>query len=273
MRVALLLIAMALACQAVTATPSPSPRLVSLAPSLTEIVYAIGCGSQLVADTSYDDYPSAARRLPHVADLIQVDLERLAVLHPTRVLALHDQEREGAPITAQLSVPVVYLPNRSLPDLFADITAVGHACHAERAAQALTASLRQRLTQIAGRAHRYPAHPKVLYLLDLPGFTAGKQSFLDDLIRLAGGTNVAAAIPQPYPNVNGEWLLRVQPDVIIVSKATPFGPDVRATEPWRSLRAVQTNRVYRPPNDDILQRDGPRIADGLAWLVAVIHGK
>lgn len=253
------------------AEPVHQGRIVSLAPSLTEIVYALGCGPQLVADTTYDNYPSAARSLPHVADLVQVDLERMAVLRPSLVLALHDQEREGAPLQGRLVLTVVYLPNRSLDDLFKDIASVGEACHAQKAAAGLSRMLHERLARIAARARRYPKHPSVLFLLDLPGFTVGKNTFLDDLIRLAGGRNVAAGIDQPYPNVSSEWLLGVQPDVIIVSKATPFSRDVRATEPWRSLRAVQNNRVFSPPSDDIVQRNGPRITDGLQWLMATIH--
>jgi len=256
-----------------SATSAAPTRIVSLAPSLTEIVYAIGCGPKLVADTSYDDYPAPARSLPHVADLIQVDLERLAVLHPSVVLALHDQEREGAPVESRLGVRVEYLPNRSLRDLFQDIRTVGDACRESKRAASLERSLRARLARITARAQAFSTHPRVLVLLDLPGFTAGKNSFLDDLVRLAGGSNVAAGIDQPYPNVSGEWLLKMQPEVIIVSKATPFGRDIQAAQPWRSLRAVQNNRVYRPPSDDIIQRNGPRIAAGLQWLVGVIHGR
>jgi len=253
------------------ATGEIPARIVTLAPSLTEIAYAIGCGPQLVADTSYDDYPAAARRLPHVADLITLDLERLAVLQPTAVVALHDQEREADPVVSRLGIPVTYLPNRKLDDLFADIAGVGEACRRQQSAAAFARSLRVKLLQTTARARRYATHPRVLFLLDLPGFTVGKNSFLDDLIRLAGGVNVAGAINQPYPNVSAEWLLGVNPDLIIVSRATPFDGAVRRTEPWRSLRAVQRGRVYRPPSDDIVQRNGPRIIEGLSWLVATLH--
>ncbi|MDQ6781420.1 MAG: helical backbone metal receptor [Candidatus Eremiobacteraeota bacterium] len=249
----------------------PSQRILSLAPSLTEIVYAIGCGDQLVADTTYDDYPAAARRVPHVADLVQVDLERAALLSPSHALALHDQEHEAAALQTRLAIPVTYLPNRGLADLFLDITAVADVCRMPQAGEQLSASLRRQLAAIAAQTSRRPSHPKVLFLLDLPGFTVGRNSFLNDLIRLAGGVNVAASIQQPYPNVSAEWLLRVQPDVIIVSRGTPFGIDVRASQPWRSLRAVRMNHVYRPPSDDVVQRDGPRIVDGLRWLVSVIQ--
>jgi iron complex transport system substrate-binding protein len=244
---------------------------VSLAPSLTETAYRIGCGPQLVADTTFDDYPAAARALPHVADLVAVDLERLRALSPTLVLALHDQEKEGAPIAAQLHIPVTYLPNRDLNDLYVDIAQVGTACGRVSEADSLAADLRARIAQLAKQAAAYHDRPSVFFLLDLPGFTAGAHSFLDDLIRLAGGVNVAGGLPEPYPDISSEWLLKADPDVIIVARDAQFGSDVLAQPPWSSLRAVHAGRVERPPSDDILERDGPRIVDGLAWLIWAIH--
>lgn len=258
---------------ALAGPPSPRGRIVSLAPSLTEIAYAIGCGPQLVADTTYDDYPEQARRLPHVADLVQADLETIAALHPTAVLALHDQEQEADPIRTRLHIDVEYLPNRRLDDLFADIDRVGRVCGAPRASATLARSVRSKLRSVAARAGHAAKRPRVFFLLDLPGFTAGRGSFIDDLITLAGGVNIAGGIDQPYPDVNAEWLLQADPDIIIVSRATPFGADVRNSAPWRSIHAVQRGRVFRPPSDDIVQRNGPRIISGLEWLASVFRSR
>jgi len=253
-----------------SATAQPE-RIVTLAPSLTEIAYAAGCGPELVADTTYDDHPSAARSLPHVADLVSVDLERLTALRPTVVIALHDQERQAAPISTRLRVPVVYLPNRNLDDLFADIRRVGDICGKADAAASLSHSLHARLDAVARQAARYRSHPTVLFLLDLPGFTAGAESFLNDLIRLAGGVNVAGDIRQAYPNLSGESLLAMDPQVMIVAREVRFDAGIRAQEPWRSIIAVKRGRVLRPPSDDILERNGPRVVQGLEWLVGAIH--
>lgn len=251
----------------------PAARIVSLAPSLTEIAFAVGCGPKLVADTTYDNYPAAARSLPHVADLINADLERLSALHATAVIALHDQEREGGPIQSQLGIAVTYLPNRNLGDLFTDIAGVGDACGERARAAALSASLRARIRSVAKKNSARTTHPRVLVLLDLPGFTAGKQSFLNDLIRLAGGLNVAGDIKQAYPNLGSESILSADPDIIIVARAARFGSDITRLEPWRSLRAVKERRVLRPPSDDILERNGPRIVEGLEWLSRALHPK
>lgn len=243
-----------------------STRVISLAPSLTEIAFGVGCGAALVGDTTFDDYPAAAKTLPHVGDLVHADLERIAVLRPTVVLALHDEEREGSTISEHLHVPIVYLPNRNIRDLYADIDGVAKACQRQAQGAALSARLRQRIERVAQRTSLQSRHPRVLYLLGLPGFTAGKRSYLNDVIGLAGGVNVAGDVDQPYPDLSEEAIIRADPDVIVASKSVGFGADVRAREPWRSLRAVRTGRVITPPDDSILERNGPRLVDGLEWL-------
>jgi iron complex transport system substrate-binding protein len=248
-----------------------SPRVISLAPSLTEIAFALGCGDALVGDTTFDDYPVAAKALPHVGDLVHADLERIAQLQPTIVLALHDEEREGATISEHLHLPIVYLPNRNIRDLYADIDGVASACRRERQGASLSARLRARIERVARSSAAAGRHPRVLYLLGLPGFTAGKRSYLDDVISLAGGVNVAGDVDQPYPDLSEESIIRADPDVIVVSKSVGFNADVQAREPWRSLRAVKTKKVIHPPDDSILERNGPRLVDGLEWLSAQLR--
>jgi len=253
---------------AVHSSPSaPVPRVVSLAPSLTEIAFSIGCRAALVADTAYDDYPAAAKQLPHVADLAHADLERIAALSPTVVVALHDQEHEAAPISERLGVAVIYLPNRRLNDLYADIAGVAAACERPAQGAALARQLRAQIDGIAAHSAKRTPRPRVLYLLGLPGFTAGGSSYINDLITIAGGDNIAATSAAPYPDLSAEAIVKADPDFIIVSNDTPFGPDMRAREPWRSLRAVRSGRVLRPPDDSIIERNGPRVVQGLEWLV------
>jgi iron complex transport system substrate-binding protein len=246
-------------------------RLISLAPSLTEIAYAVDCGRHLVADTTYDDYPAPAKALPHVGDLAHVDLERIAQLRPTVVVALHDQENEGAAIALRLHVPVVYLPNRNIADLYADIAGVAKACGNIKKGVVLAAELRRRIDRVAAQTADRRHKPTVLYLLGLPGFTAGGRSYLNDIITLAGGVNVAGSVNEAYPSLTAEAILKADPDILIVSDDTHFGTAVRASEPWRSLRAVRDGKVLRPPNDSILERNGPRVVDGLEWLAGALR--
>jgi iron complex transport system substrate-binding protein len=219
-----------------------------------------------VGDTAYDDFPAAARALPHVGDVRTADLEVVAELRPTAVLALHDEENEASPIERRLGVPVVYLPNRDLRDLDGDIVGVGRACGRDAQAARLKEGLDRRIAVIRARSLKSPSGVRVLFLLGLPGYAAGPHSFLNDMIEAAGGVNVAASADEPYPNLSAEAIVKMDPDVIIVARETPFDADVRAREPWRSLRAVRSGRVLRPPSDDIMERDGPRVVDGLEWL-------
>ncbi|MFI5389709.1 MAG: ABC transporter substrate-binding protein [Candidatus Eremiobacterales bacterium] len=246
-------------------------RIVSLAPSLTEIAYALHCDDELVGDTTFDDYPPAAKKLPHIADLSHVDLEALAKLRPTVALALHDQEKEGSEIAERLRVPVTYLPNRGIDDIYADIAGLGKACVTTLHPDEHTTMVRTGIRSLAAKAAHEPTKPRVLFLLGLPGFTAGKSSYLDDLIRVAGGVNVAGNVDQPYPDLSDEAIVAMQPDVIVVGREVPFGQDVRSREPWRSLAAVRTGRIEVSPNDDLLERPGPRIVEGLSWLEKAIH--
>ena len=166
----------------------------------------------------------------------------------------------------RLGVPVVYLPNRDLRDLDGDIIGVGHACGRDAQAAQLKEALDRRIAAIRARSLQSRSKVTVLYILGLPGYAAGPHSFLNDMIEAAGGINVAASAGEPYPNLSAEAIVKMDPDVIIVSHDTPFDADVRVREPWRSLRAVRTGRVLRPPSDDIMERNGPRIVTGLAWL-------
>ena len=141
-------------------------------------------------------------------------------------------------------------------------------------ASKLSAGVRARLASLrarAGELTREGVRPRVLFLLGLPGFTVGKGTFLDDVIQASGGINVAGTIDQPYPNLSDESIAALDPDVIVVGRDVPFGADVRAREPWRSLRAVREGNVKTPPDDDIIERPGPRIVQGVAWLVRAIH--
>ena len=257
-----------------TATSPPSSitqRVITLAPSLTEIAYAIGCGGELVGDTRFDDYPPAAKTLPHVSDVAHADLERIAALQPNIIIALHDQEYEGSTIRARLRVPIVYLPNRNIADLYADIAGVAAVCGMQARGAALSANLRSNIADVAAQTARRQHHPSVFFLIGLPGFTAGKRSYLNDVIAAAGGVNIAGTIDEAYPRMSDEAILRADPDVIVVTRETPFGADMRAREPWRSLRAVRSGRVLRPPSDDVLERNGPRVIEGLRWLSAALR--
>jgi iron complex transport system substrate-binding protein len=235
-------------------------RIVSLAPALTEDLFAIGAGPSVVGVDSYSDRPARARSLPRVGGLRDVDAEAVLALHPDLVVGipyeaahLADVERGGVR-TATLRID-------SLSDDFATIEALGRLTDREATANALIASLRARLdatTRAAAGVRRLT----VFVSLGEMG-TAGSGSYIDDLLGRANLTNVAGGVRRPWVAFSPEQLLAAQPDVIVLPASAP----ALAGEPWERLDAVRAGHIVRVPDDDLL-RAGPRVADVLDALVA-----
>ena len=271
---------LALACAALVAppgaparseaTPQHATRIVSLMPSLTEDLFAIGAGSRVVGVSQFTDYPPAAARLPEVASFSSLDAERIARLHPDLVVAIPAQALLTADLR-RLGVRVEYLRDDSYDDLFASIARLGALTGNVAQAAALARRLHARTTALA-RSVRDDAAPRTFVVLGVaPIFTVGDGSFIARLIALAGGRN-ASGIATPYARYSAEALLAAQPDAIVADRASGIAR-VLGTPPWNGLRAVRAGRVYVLADDGILERPGPRYNDGLAWLIAKLHGR
>lgn len=254
------------ATAAVTAGPAPH-RIVSLAPSLTEDLFAIGAGPEVVGVSSYTDFPPQATRLPVVATFASVDTERLVALRPDVVVGLTTQAQLVAD-ARRAGVRVALYDDDSFPSIFRDLRALGaltgHATQAER----LAASLHARTIALVRNVPHHARRPSVFVVLGTaPIFTVGAGSYIATLIDLAGGRNAAADVKAPYARYSPDALVARQPDVLVVDPTIRFA-DVQGSPPWNVLRAVQQHRVYTLPDPAILERPGPRYNDGLAWLIA-----
>ncbi len=252
------------------ANPAPPPqRVVSLAPSVTEDLFAVGAGASVVGVSAYSDYPPAAKRLPTVATFASIDTERIVELRPDLVLGIAPQAALARDV-GRAHLRVELMRDDTLADVYADLALVGartgHAAQARR----LVARLRARTAALT-RGIRSGRRPAVFVVLGTaPIFTVGRGSYIATLIDLAGGRNAAADVRAPYARYSDEALVARQPDVLIVD------PDVHLSEalgraPWNALRAVREHRVYTLPDAAILERPGPRYNDGLAWLLATLR--
>jgi iron complex transport system substrate-binding protein len=239
-------------------------RIVSLAPALTEDLFAIGAGHDVVGVDGFSDRPAAARALPRVGGMRDVNAEAILALHPDIVVGIPFEAAHLADL-ARAGVRTESLP---LNDLRDDLNAIerlgvlsGHTAGARR----LVRSLRLRLATSAREARR--AH-RLSAFVSLGGMgSAGGGSYVDELLGLANLSNVTGAVKRPWVNFSPEELLRAQPDVIVV----PDSDAPLAGEPWSHLRAVAAGRVVRIPEDDLL-RPGPRVADVLDDLIAGVAG-
>jgi len=252
--------------------PQKIDRIVSLAPNLTEIVYAIGAGDRLVGRTSYCDYPPAAKTVAAVGDTMNPSVERIIALKPQVVLISTASQLET--FTKQLDEQriAVYVTNpNSVDQLFSSIETLGQLFGTTDQAKELASELRRRTQTIeAAVAGRPPV--RVFYQVsDEPLYTIGRDAFLTDLIRRAGGISVTADVPTAFPRFSDEAALASRPDAIILPTGGSLGNANSTVAPaLRNSPAVRNNRVYKI-NDDLLARPGPRLIDGLEQLARALH--
>lgn len=256
------------------AVPDGPLRLVSLAPSLTEIVFALGRGDWLVGVTEFCDYPPAARSKPRIGGSMTPNLERVVQVRPDVVLATAEgNPRDKVAELTRLGIPVFAVKPDGYAGILASIRTLGHLLRAEAEAAALSQEMERRTAAIRRAVGGRP-RPRVLYLVWAdPLIAAGPSTFIHDLIGMAGGENVVRERAVPYPRLSWEEVLASAPEVILV--ATQMGGGDRplnggSWNAWQSIPAVRSGRILSIPGDTI-HRPGPRVVDGLERLARAIH--
>lgn len=246
-------------------------RIVSLAPSLTEMLFALGAGARVVGVTSYCDYPAGARRKTSVGDLLAPDIERIVSLRPDLVLiSVEGNSQRTFAALEQLGVRIFVSNPRDVAGVFKSLRDIGTLIGQESRASALVDSLRRAEARLrGGRPIRKPA---VLMLLSLqPLMAAGGSTFINEVIMLAGGRNAAAALRGNYPTLNREILLRLDPDLILYPD--DMGLDETQLDAgfpeWKRLGAMRQGAMYRIDADRFL-RPGPRVFEAAAALQELI---
>ena len=248
---------------------APARRIVSLIPSLTEDLFAVGAGDRVVGVSEYSDYPPQAKRLPVVSSFASIDAERIVALHPDVVVAIPSQQNLAGDI-ARAGIRVAFFRDDSLADVYANLHAIGELVGRTAQADAVIAHLRSQTQELKHSRPQRARRPSVFVVLGTaPIFTVGRGSYISSLLALAGAKNAAEDVRAPYARYSAEALVARQPDALIVD------PDVRLNEvaaepPWSALRAVREGRVFVLPDAAILERPGPRYNEGLAWLIATL---
>lgn len=271
---------------AVVLSGAPPPgRIVSTAPGLTEILFDLGLGPNVVGVTSYCRYPPEARHRAVVGSFLEPNLERIAALRPDLVLIIKNPVRLGERLRA-LRLNVLEVDPLSMPGVFQAYEAIGKATGREEAARRRAADLRAQLEAIRRASAARP--PKsVLFLVGrTPGtldglYGAGRGTYLDELLRLAGGSNILAGAPVEYPKISLETLAVRDPEVIIdMGDAAHAESGNAETEEqvkrlWREkmprLRAVREGHLYRVA-DDIFVVPGPRMVEAARRFQHMLAG-
>jgi iron complex transport system substrate-binding protein len=252
--------------------PQRVDRAISLAPNLTEIVFAVGAGDRLVGDTTYCDYPEAAKTVAKVGDTLHPSIERIIVLKPQVVLVSTASQLEG--FTRQLqdqNIAVFVTDPHDLEGVFRSIEQVGEIFGTTGETKQLIESLRKRTSAVEDRVKSQQPVRLFYQLSAEPLYTVGHDSFVTDLIRRAGGVSVTADVPGAWPKYSAESALAAKPEAIILPTGGSMGAaNTSVAEPFKKSPAVANNRVYKI-NDDHLVRPGPRAVDGLEEMASALH--
>jgi len=256
--------------------PERPVRIVSFAPSITEILFDLGLGDRVAGVTNFSDYPPEARKKPRVGSYIQINVEQVLALNPDLIIATYDgNKRETVDTLASLGVPVYVVYPENIPALLKTITDIGAITGVKELAEQKSRDFRTRLENVAAKA---AAQKKVRVLMQIgnsPFVTVGKHTIQDELITLAGGINVSGDSDIRYPQLSMEAVFERRPQVIIITsmkREGEFDPEVNAWKQWTSLPAVRDSRIY-VINSDLVDRASPRVFDGLERLYELIHGE
>lgn len=243
--------------------PRPRARIVSIAPALTEILYEIGAGSMLVGGSDYCDYPPAAKKLPKVGALTNLDVEKVVALRPSLIVTTSGSRDQWKALQRITRAPVFVGADGGLDRLQENVRALGHVTGHVTEAAALGSRIK---ASLAGLTERMKAktRPRVFFMVwNDPLMTAGPGSYLDELITAAGGENLGRTGKGLYPTMTWEALLVNPPDVVI--STNNLQKAVRdASKRLKPKRAVVLD-------EDILSRQGPRVVEALELLYRAIH--
>jgi len=248
-------------------------RVVSLAPSITEILYAIGLNDEIVGVTEFCDYPPPAQQKPKIG-YAQPNIEAIVSLQPDLVLAPRAFLR--ADLLAkleQLKISTFVVDPESFEEIPSRIQTVGRILNRSSSADGVAMAMRQRIASIRSKM-KSVAQVRVLYVLNSqPLITVGPGSYIDQVIKVAGGSNIASQTTVPYPHLNMEAVLKEDPEIIIFPIGKAEGIPLSEQQQWlrwTSLAAVKQGRLHQI-SADVLNRPGPRIVEGLEALARIIH--
>lgn len=252
--------------------PDTVSRFISLAPSLTEIVYAIGAGEGLVGRTSYCTYPAEAQKVEAVGDTLKPSIERIIALRPQIVFVSTASQLEAFTNELEAHHIAVYVTDsHDLEGVFHSIERIAEVLGKRPQADELLKQLRARVSSVAEKVKSQPPVRVFYQVSEEPLYTIGREAFITDLIKRAGGVSVTAEIPGAWLKYSAESALAAKPEAIIMPGGGSMGDaNYNVASALKRSPAVISGRVYKV-NADHLSRPGPRAVDGLEDLAQALH--
>ncbi len=255
---------------------APNLRFVSLTPATTEILFALGLNEEIVGVTAFCDYPPEAKNIEKVGSFSEPSIEKILKLNPGYIFATGLEQEDVVHKLRQLNLKVYVSHPSCLSELFTTIEEIGSITHRKNEALFLIKKMQSKIGEVENKVRQIPAAEKPKVFVEIwhnPLFTAGKNSFVDELISLAGGVNIAYNTPRPYSYFSPELLIKYDPDCIILghSLGQPEINQLKNQMGWQNVKAVKNNRIYADINPDLFLRPGPRLIEGLEEIYKAIH--
>ena len=258
--------------------PAGTPRrIVSMAPNITEILFALGLGGRVVGVTRFCDWPPEARAIPKIGGLVDPNVEIIRSLDPDLVIAFRGNPLRLVDRVRKLGLPVFVLDiGEGLDALIPLIDRIGLVTRTESAAAGLAAGLRAKVETVDAGLRNVLARPKVFVLLYGQGlWTCGGESYVDDLIARAGGMNIASSLPKKWALYKRERIIKDDPDIVFVMARTAkdfaAGRDLFARMPgMEGIKAVKQGKIYEL-DENAASRFGPRLVEVLARMAELLH--
>ncbi len=252
----------------------PPQRIVSVAPSVTEILFALGLGDRVAGVSVYCQFPPEALKKEKIGGYINPSLEKIVALKPDLVIGIAEGDLKSfVDKLAGLKIPVYIANPQNVSEVLTSIQKIGEVTFSSPSARKIVAGMKERIQEIQGRVRGRPLF-RVLHILNFdPLISAGKGTFVDDLIRLAGGRNLAEKAQGRYPRFSMEEVLAQDPEVILLASMKSQDPMTEQRqwwERWKTVSAVKDNRIY-VLDSDLIHRPSPRVVDGLEQVARAIH--
>ncbi|MES2351338.1 MAG: cobalamin-binding protein [Pseudomonadota bacterium] len=244
----------------------PAQRIISMAPHITELLFAAGGGDRVAGVMNYSDYPEAAKRLPLVGSDAQIDMERVLALRPDLLVVWKtgNTARQLEQLKS-LGIPIFYSDPHKLDEVATSLTRLGQLMGTEALAQSAAQDYRQKIARLSSTYARRPTVRVFYQIWEKPIFTLNGDHIASDAMRVCGGLNVFAALKVPAPTVSTEAVLQANPEAIVGGEKHDAESGINIWQQYKGMEAVRRGNLFML-DSELLVRATPRIADGVAVL-------
>jgi len=251
-------------------------RYISLAPSTTEILFALGLDDEIVGVSSFCNYPPRAKNKESIGSFSSPNIEKILSLKPDHIFCTGLEQKTAIESLKRYGLPVYVADPKNIQELLTSIQEIGHLTKKDTQAQALIAAMNNEINLITRQTQSIPQAQRLKVFIEIwfdPLTTAGNASFIDELITLAGGINIAKDTLRPYSIYSAEEVIKRNPDCIFLAYMTQNKPVelVKKRLGWHQINAVRNNRIYNDIEPEIVLRPGPRITQGLRMLFEKLY--